>query len=167
MKLESALVVAALALSAAGAAAARTVPSSPPEAPAQPKPIVTDVVAAARSNDAYRHVLFTGTKTQLVLMTIPPGGDIGVEAHPNVEQLIFIVEGRGKAVLESTESPLAPGDVVVVPPGTKHDVVNSGSEPLRIYTVYAPPNHIDGRVQQTKADAEADTADKAFGDAVR
>jgi mannose-6-phosphate isomerase-like protein (cupin superfamily) len=126
-----------------------------------------NVVQAARSNDAYRHVLFTGAKTQLVLMTIVPGGDIGFETHPNVEQLIFIAGGHGKAVLDGAESPVAAGDVVVVTPGTHHDVINTGAEPLRIYTVYSPPNHIDGRLHLTKSDAEADKADEAFGNAVR
>ncbi len=166
MKLQSTLVVVALALSASPGAAAATA-SGPPEATAQPKPYVADVAAAARSNDAYRRVLFTGAKTQLVVMSIPVGGDIGAEAHPNVEQLIFIVDGRGKAVLPGAESPLGPGDVVVVPPGTRHDVVNVGSGPLRIYTIYAPANHIDGRVHHTKSDADADQADEDFGHRAR
>lgn len=130
-------------------------------------PFQANVLQEVRSNDAYRRVLFTGAKTQLALMNIVPGGDIGFETHPNVEQLIFIASGRGKAVLDGAESPVGAGDVIVVTPGTRHDVTNTGSEPLRIYTVYAPPNHIDGRVQQTKADAEADKADEAFGRAVR
>jgi mannose-6-phosphate isomerase-like protein (cupin superfamily) len=130
-------------------------------------PFQANVLQAARSNDAYRRVLFTGAKTQLVLMTIPTGGDIGFETHPHVEQLLFIVSGQGKAILDGAETVVGPGDVVVVTPGTHHDIVNTGAEPLRIYTVYAPPNHIDGRVHRTKADAEADTADEAFGQAVR
>ncbi len=134
---------------------------------AHPQPFHANVLQAARSNDAYRRVLFTGAKTQLALMTIVPGGDIGFETHPNVEQLVFIATGQGKAVLDGAESPVAAGDVIVVTPGTHHDVVNTGSEPLRIYTIYAPPNHIDGRVHQTKSDAEADKADEAFGRAVR
>jgi mannose-6-phosphate isomerase-like protein (cupin superfamily) len=127
----------------------------------------TNVLRAASANDAYRRVLFTGARSQLALMTIPAGESIGVESHPKVEQLIFIASGRAKDVVSGVESPAAGGDVLVVTPGTKHDVVNTGTEPLRIYTVYAPPNHIDGRVQQTKADANADTADEAFGRAVR
>ncbi|HEX8793798.1 MAG TPA: cupin domain-containing protein [Polyangiaceae bacterium] len=130
-------------------------------------PFETNVLKAARDNEDYRRVLFTGAKTQLVLMTIVPGGDIGFETHPNVEQLVFIASGQGKAVLDGTVSPVAAGDVIVVTPGSHHDVVNTGSEPLHIYTVYAPPNHIDGRVHRTKADAEADKADEAFGRAVR
>lgn len=137
--------------------------------PSEPhlQPFQTNVLQAARSNDAYRRVLFTGAKTQLALMNIVPGGDIGFETHQNVEQLIFIASGQGKAVLDGAESPVGAGDVIVVTPGTRHDVMNTGSEPLRVYTIYAPPNHIDARVQRTKADAEADKADEAFGRAVR
>jgi mannose-6-phosphate isomerase-like protein (cupin superfamily) len=127
----------------------------------------TNVLRAAQENDAYRRVIFTGARTQLVLMAIPPAGDIGFETHGTVEQLIFIASGQGKATVGAVERPVGAGDVLVLAPGTRHNVVNTGSEPLRIYTVYAPPNHIDGRVHRTKADAESDTADEAFGRAVR
>ncbi len=132
-----------------------------------PRPFQTNVLEEARKNDAYRRVLFTGARSQLVVMTIPVGGDIGLEAHDNVEQLIFIASGRGKAIVNDADKPLAPGDVLVATPGARHNVVNVGAEPLRIYTVYAPANHIDGRVHGKKADAEADQADEAFGAAVR
>jgi mannose-6-phosphate isomerase-like protein (cupin superfamily) len=148
----------------AGAASASR-PEAPPAAGVAP--FQTNILQAARNNNAYRRVVFTGAKTQLALMTIPSGGDIGMETHANVEQLIFIASGQGKAVLNGAESMVHPGDVVVATPGTRHDIVNTGTEPLRIYTIYAPPNHIDGRVHQTKADAESDTADEAFGRAVR
>jgi mannose-6-phosphate isomerase-like protein (cupin superfamily) len=92
---------------------------------------------------------------------------MGFDTHPNVEQLVFIASGHGTAVLDGAASRVVPGDVIVVTPGTHHDVVNTASEPLRIYTVYAPPNHIDRRVQSTRADAEADKADEAFGRTVR
>jgi len=175
----------ALLAGCGGASAQLTAPSSPgaaevqgssragaarlPEAPAvaQPAPFRTNILQAARDNLAYRRVVFTGAKTQLALMTIPSGSDIGVEIHANVEQLIFIASGQGKAILNGVESAIRPGDVIVATPGTPHDVVNTSAEPLRIYTIYAPPNHIDGRVHATKADAEADTADEAFGRSVR
>jgi mannose-6-phosphate isomerase-like protein (cupin superfamily) len=132
--------------------------------PIAPRPAFrTDVVQAARSNEDYRRVLFTGTKSQVALMTIPAGGDIGPETHLNVEQLIFIASGQGKAVLNGVESPVATGDLVVATPGTRHDVVNTGTQPLRIYTIYTPPNHIEGRIHHTKADADADSADEEFG----
>jgi mannose-6-phosphate isomerase-like protein (cupin superfamily) len=126
-------------------------------------PFKTNVLQAARDNDAYRRVLFTGARTQLALMTIPPGGEIGMEIHTTVEQLIFIVSGEGTAEMDGIKSPVRVGDVVIATPGTRHNVMNTGREPLRLYTVYTPPNHIDGRVQETKAAADADQADHAFG----
>jgi len=130
-------------------------------------PYQANILEEANKNEAYRRVLFTGARSQLALMMIPAGGDIGLEWHAHVEQLIFIASGQARVVLDGVERPLTAGDVVVVPPNVHHNVINTGTEPLRIYTVYAPPNHIDGRVQKTKAEAEADQADHAFGDAVR
>lgn len=127
----------------------------------------TNIESAEHDNAAYRRVLFTGERSQLVIMTIPPGGEIGEETHPYVEQALFFVKGSGTAVLDGIESPIAPGDVYVVTPGTRHNVINAGDEPLRIWTVYAPPNHIDGRVHATRAEAEADDADEKFGESVR
>jgi mannose-6-phosphate isomerase-like protein (cupin superfamily) len=152
--------------------------SAPPPAPSMPstltagkvdtaRPFQVNVLDQSRKNDAYRRVLFTGARSQLALMTIPPGGDIGLESHAKVEQLIFVASGQGTAVVNGVESPLGAGDVLVATPGARHNVVNTGAEPLRIYTVYAPPNHIDGRVHPAKKDAESDAADDAFGAAVR
>lgn len=122
-----------------------------------------NILEMARTNDAYRRVIATGTLTQTVVMSIPPGGDIGEEKHGRVEQILFCAEGTGQAVINGVASPFRPGDVVVIPPGTRHNFLNTGAEPLKIYTIYAPPNHIPGRVQMTKADAEADEEDNAFG----
>ncbi len=161
----------ALTLLAIGAGCRGSEPSSSTTtttgAKSEARPFQTNVLDQALKNEAYRRVLFTGARSQLALMTIPPGGDIGEESHPRVEQLIFIASGEGKAVVNGAESPLRAGDVVVATPGTRHDIVNTGSDPLRIYTIYAPPNHIDGRVHNTKADAEKDKADEAYGVGVR
>jgi mannose-6-phosphate isomerase-like protein (cupin superfamily) len=132
-----------------------------------PRSFQTNVLDQARANDAYRYVLFSGARSQLALMTIPPGSDIGLESHPHVEQFIFIASGTGVAVVNGTETPVGPGDVLVATSNTRHNIVNRGAAPLRIYTVYAPPNHLDGRVHAAKADAEGDKADQAFGAAVR
>lgn len=187
MKLESTIAVVSLAFTTGCGASPGAPPSTPhgasgvteaqatepmmaparEEVAAKRGPYLANVLTAARSNDAYRRVLFTGYRTQLALMTIPPFGDIGFETHGSVEQIIFIAEGRGKAILDGAESPLVQGDVVVIPPGTRHDIFNTGVAPLRIYTVYAPPNHLDGRVHPTKADATTDMADEIFGRAVR
>jgi mannose-6-phosphate isomerase-like protein (cupin superfamily) len=124
-----------------------------------------NVTAATNSNDFFRHVINTGAKSQLVVMSIPPGGDIGAETHAHVEQSLFIVSGTGTSILDGVEEPLLPGDVLVVTPGVHHNVRNTGQVPLKLYTVYAPPNHLDGRVHKTQSDAAADTEDEAFGEA--
>jgi mannose-6-phosphate isomerase-like protein (cupin superfamily) len=132
-------------------------------APTSPGAYHGNILELARANDAYRHVVFTGAQTQLVVMSIPPGGDIGLEGHRVVEQILFCAGGAGEARIDGKRSPFLPGDVVVVSPGTRHNFVNTGAEPLKIYTIYAPPNHLSGRVQATKAQAEADKEDNEFG----
>jgi mannose-6-phosphate isomerase-like protein (cupin superfamily) len=127
---------------------------------------IKNIALLTEQNTAFRTVLYTGEKTQLVLMDIPPAEEIGEELHPHVEQILFVQSGYAKVILDGKETDAAAGDVVIVTPGVKHNVINSGINPLKIYTVYAPANHIDGRVHQTKADAEADTEDEAFGEAV-
>lgn len=124
----------------------------------------TNIIKNTRENENFRRVLFTGLKSQLVVMSIPPGGEVGKETHKYTEQTLFILSGTGEGMLDDKKFPIAPGDVVVVTAGTKHNFVNTGTENLKIYTVYAPPNHINGRVHLTKADADADTADEAVGE---
>lgn len=127
----------------------------------------TNIIEDTKQNENFRRVLFTGARSQLVVMHIPPGGEIGEETHAHVEQSLFFLSGSGKSILDGVEAPIMAGDVVVVTPGTKHNFMNTGTEPLKVYTIYAPPNHIDGRVHATKADADADTADESFGEAVQ
>lgn len=126
-----------------------------------------NILLATKDNRNFRTVLHTGMKSQLVVMSIPAGGDIGLETHDHVEQSLFFLSGSGQAILDGVKQPITAGDVLVVTPGTAHNVVNTGSEPLKIYTIYAPANHIDGTVHATKADAEADLADEEFGHHVR
>lgn len=123
----------------------------------------TNIVRETEGNEYFRKVLFTGARSQLVVMDIPAGGEIGEEVHEHVEQTLFFLSGSGKAVLDGEESVVEAGDVFVVTPGTKHNFLNTGTESLKVYTVYAPPNHIDGRIHETKADADADAADEDFG----
>lgn len=130
-------------------------------------PFQTNIVKATADNQDFRHVLFTGAKSQLVVMSIPVGGEVGEETHQHVEQTLYFQSGTGEASLDGKKSAVGPGDVVVVTPGTLHNFVNTGTVPLQIFTTYAPPNHIDGRIQHTIADEKADTADEAFGQAVR
>src|ERR1035437_10332489 len=124
----------------------------------------TNIIKDTEENTYFRRVLFTGKNSQLVVMSIPPGGEVGAETHKYTEQTLFFLSGSGVGELDGKKFPIVPGDVVVVGPGTEHNFINTGTEDLKIYTVYAPPNHIDGRVHATKADADADTADEAVGE---
>lgn len=124
----------------------------------------TNIIKDTQANENFRRVLFTGTNSQLVIMNIPPGGEVGAETHKYTEQTLFFLSGTGEGELDGKKFPIVPGDVVVVVPGMEHNFKNTGTGDLKIYTVYAPPNHIDGRVHKTKADADADTADEAVGE---
>jgi mannose-6-phosphate isomerase-like protein (cupin superfamily) len=108
-------------------------------------------------NTYFRQVLFTGKHCQLVVMCLGPGEEIGDEVHPNVDQFFRIEEGEAKFVFnEKQERAVRDGDAVVVPAGTFHNVINtSKTVPLKLYTLYSPPNHPDGTVHKTKAEAEA------------
>ena len=109
---------------------------------------------AEKSAD-FRRVLWTGEHTQLVIMTIPPGGEIGEETHEDTDQILTFVSGTGKAIVSGSEKQVAQGDLVVVPAGKKHNFVNTGPNPLILYTVYGPPEHADGAVHTSKEQAEA------------
>ena len=124
----------------------------------------TNILKDTQENENFRRVLFTGANSQLVVMNIPQGGEVGKETHKYTEQTLFFLSGTGEGELDGKKFGIVPGDVVVVVPGTEHNFLNTGTEALKIYTVYAPPNHIDGRVHATKADADADTADEAVGE---
>ena len=115
-----------------------------------------DIVKLAQKNDYFRRVLLTTELSQLVVMSIQPGEDIGEETHEGIDQILSIVSGAGAAIIEGVTSPVKAGSVVVVPAGTRHNFVNTGKEPLKLYTVYAPPDHKDGTVHRTKADALTD-----------
>ena len=114
---------------------------------------VTDIERDTLKNEDYRRVLFTGPNIQLVLMTLQPGEEIGLEHHTGHDQFIRIEEGEGEAVLDGKRHKLADGVSVVIPSGVEHNVVNtSKTKKLRLYTLYAPPEHPDGTVHKTKAD---------------
>lgn len=108
-------------------------------------------------NTNFRKVLFTGPNSQLVVMELKPGEDIGAEVHPDIDQFIRIEEGEGKAVLDGEESILEDDFAVVIPAGVKHNIVNtSDSEVLKLYTIYSPPEHADGTIHETKEEALED-----------
>jgi mannose-6-phosphate isomerase-like protein (cupin superfamily) len=115
---------------------------------------IHNYVELARQNDHFRQTVVTGEHSQVVVMTIPPGEDIGEEVHEG-DQILLFVEGEGEALLDGTASLVRENDLAFVPAGTRHNFVNSGREPLRLVTIYAPPEHPDGTVHETKADAEA------------
>ena len=118
-------------------------------------PLDIDIVQLARSNDAFRREVATGEHSQIVAMTIPPGGEIGEEVHEKNDQLLVFVDGQADAVLDGRTSEVTPDDLVLVPAGTRHNFINTGDGPLRLVTVYAPPEHAPGTVHQTKAEADA------------
>ncbi len=116
---------------------------------------VTDIESRTIRNDHFREVLFTGPNLQLVVMTLGPGEEIGVERHEGHDQFIRVESGEGEAILEGERHPLKDGSAVVIPAGVKHNVVNVSREnSLRLYTLYGPPQHPDGTVHHTKRDAE-------------
>jgi mannose-6-phosphate isomerase-like protein (cupin superfamily) len=120
------------------------------------KGYVTNIEKESLENEYFRKVLYTDERLQLVVMSLKPSEDIGEEVH-QLDQFIRVEKGEGKAVLNGEESVLGDGSVVVIPQGTRHNIVNTSSqEPLKLYTLYAPPNHKDGTIHKTKAEAQAE-----------
>ncbi len=114
-----------------------------------------EIVTVAEQSADFRRVLFTGTHTQLVIMTIPAGGEIGLETHDENDQVLSFVSGVGEALVAGETREVKQGDVVVVPAGTEHNFTNTGPNPLVLYTVYGPPDHAPGTVHRTKEEADA------------
>ena len=119
------------------------------------KGFVKDIESLAVKNQDFRQVLYTAKHCQLVVMALKPKEDIGAEVH-KLDQFFRVEEGAGEAVLDDVRSEIRAGFAVVVPAGTKHNIINTGKVPLKLYTLYAPPNHRDGVIHHTRADAEAD-----------
>jgi len=121
----------------------------------------TNIEARTRQNENFRQVLYTAPHSQLVVMTLRPGEDIGLERHERGDQFIRVESGRGEAVIDGKKYALSDGVAVVIPEGAEHNVINtSASEPLRLYTLYSPPQHASGTIHKTKEDAERDTLDQ-------
>jgi mannose-6-phosphate isomerase-like protein (cupin superfamily) len=112
------------------------------------------IATVAEQSGDFRRVLWTGRHTQLVIMTLPVGGEIGDEVHQDTDQILTFVSGTGEARVGPDARKVTQGDLVVVPAGTQHNVVNTGPIPLVLYTVYGPPEHAEGAVHATKAEAE-------------
>lgn len=113
-----------------------------------------DIKHKTKANTNFRTVLHTGAHSQIVAMSIPVGEDIGMEVHPTTDQMLFIVDGKAEAILDGESRVLEEHDVVFVPAGTNHDIKNIDDEDLKLFTVYAPPQHPDGTIHKTKADAQ-------------
>lgn len=112
-----------------------------------------DVNSQAIESTDFRRVLDTGEYIQVVIMSINPGEDIGLEVHADTDQVLYLIKGEGKVVLNGEEMPFKAGDVVLVHAGTEHNFVTVGSEPMKIITMYSPPHHPVGTVHETKKDA--------------
>ncbi len=117
------------------------------------KGYVADIEKLTLENDNFRKVLYTGKNLQLVLMTIQSGDDIGSEVHETHDQFFRVEAGEGEVVIDGNTTKIKDDDVVIVPAGAEHNVINTGSEPLKLYTIYGPPEHMDGVLHPTKADA--------------
>ena len=121
------------------------------------RPSVTniDILDIARRSDDFRREVMTGPKMQVVVMTIPPGGEIGEETHHETDQILYFVDGTGEAVLDGERSEVSAGRLVFVRAGVLHNFVNTGEEPLHLVSAYAPPEHEAGTVHATRAEADA------------
>lgn len=120
----------------------------------------TNIEKDTLANDNFRKVLYTAKHLQLVLMSLQPGEEIGEETHRENDQFFRFEGGSGKCIIDGNEYDLADGDVVVIPAGAKHNIINTGeTEALKMYTIYAPPHHKDGIIRATKEDAEKNDAE--------
>jgi mannose-6-phosphate isomerase-like protein (cupin superfamily) len=116
---------------------------------------VQNIEGLAVDNSNFRRVLYTTKNCQLVLMALKPSEEIGAEVH-ELDQFFRVEEGSGEAVLDGVRTPIRAGFAVLVPAGTEHNIINTGKSPMKLYTLYAPPNHRDGVVHRTRAEADAD-----------
>jgi len=117
------------------------------------KGFVGDIEDQAKDNAAFRRVVYTGKNLQLVLMSLKPGEDIGEEVHTDRDQFFAIEKGEGEVLIDGKRSKIKDDDAVLVPAGARHNIINTADKPLQLYTLYGPPEHRDGTVHATKADA--------------
>lgn len=127
------------------------------------KGYVANIEKLSLENTNFRKILYTDKNSQLVLMSLLPGEEIGEEIH-DVDQFLRVEKGTGIAILSDIPHDLADGSVIIVPAGTKHNVTNTGNSEMKLYTLYMPPHHRDGVIHKTKAEGEADTSDEFDGE---
>ncbi len=118
------------------------------------KDYIHELILKTKSNHYFRQVLETGESMQLVIMNLKPGEEIGSEVHQNNEQLLICLSGDGKVVINGIEDNYLSGDMVLVKAGQEHNFINTGSEDMKIITIYSPPHHADGTIHKTKSDAD-------------
>jgi len=116
---------------------------------------VDNIEEKTEQNNFFRQVLYTGKHTQLVVMSLLPGEEIGMEVHPQVDQFFRIEEGQAKVIIDGEEHEVSDGFAIIVPAGSQHNVINTGSNSLKLYTLYSPPNHPEGTIHRTRAEAMA------------
>jgi mannose-6-phosphate isomerase-like protein (cupin superfamily) len=126
------------------------------------KGYITNIEERSLANENFREVLYTDKNCQVVIMSLLPQEEIGEEVH-DVDQFLRIEKGDGLAVLDGITNAITDGSVIVVPAGTKHNIINSSTSSMKLYTLYMPPHHRDGVIHKTKAAAEADTNDEFDG----
>jgi mannose-6-phosphate isomerase-like protein (cupin superfamily) len=120
------------------------------------KGYVGNIEKESLDNSNFRKVLYTDSKVQLVVMSLLPNEDIGEEVHEHLDQFIRVESGKGAAVLEGERFNITDGSAVIVPAGTRHNIINESSDaPMKLYTLYSPPQHAEGTVHRTKAEAQA------------
>lgn len=129
------------------------------------KGYISNIEEETIANTDFRRVLYTAEHSQLVLMSLEPGEDIGEEIHETIDQFIRVEAGAGRAKLGEAEYPVTDGTAIVVPAGITHNITNTGEAPLKLYTIYSPPEHKDGTVRATRAEAE-DPANEEHYDGV-
>jgi mannose-6-phosphate isomerase-like protein (cupin superfamily) len=123
---------------------------------------ITNIEQLSHENENFRRVLYTNQHLQLVLMSLLAGEDIGEEVH-DVDQFLRVEMGTGTAILNGITHDISDGSAIIVPAGTKHNIINSGSTTMKLYTLYMPPHHRDGIIHKTKAEGEADKTDEFDG----
>jgi len=115
---------------------------------------VINIEEKTLANNFFREVLFTTDKSQLVIMALKPGEEIGIEVHPEHDQFIRIESGKGKAIMNGEEHEISDGSAVIIPAGTQHNIINMSEAAMKLYTIYTPPEHKQGTIHKTKEEAK-------------
>ncbi len=115
---------------------------------------IEDIDNLALANDNFRRVLYTRIHSQLVIMSLLPGENIGMETHPTSDQILYIITSEGTAIVDGEIKPIAQHSIIFIPAGSEHDIINNGKGKMKLFTIYAPATHADGIIHKTKADAQ-------------